>query len=457
MILKRFFFAFIMLSFLTASDPHFGNELNWQRIPKEDSSDVMELSWMSTDSFKSYLLDEDNRVSNQFPVTDFFYPSVNFWFLIYTQFGSNHAVIHDRDNLSLIYKVLDFSSLHKKGLSRNIVYVLQNKITQERLNELRSHLYFLSENPFSLGKEAKTVYRILKEAKIQIPIKKNDRRVFFKKLRDNIRTQTGQKNFIKEGIVRSLPYKPFLNKYFNKMGLPTELLAIPFLESSFNPKAESKVGALGAWQFMPLIASYYVPKKSLRPPLDYRSNVGVISVAAGHLMKENFQLMKSWDLAVTAYNSGTKHLLKTKRELSPKNNKINLEMIIKNSDSKHFGFASKNFYSEFLALVHALAYEEELFDEIHTNDRYNVNEELELYLSKCLLKLDSVLSKAQLEDINYHNHHLGSVTSFPKATILASKESLPSSKFFKISIETMTKTKPKEWLRFIGNQSCSTR
>lgn len=172
MIWKRFLFASLMLIFFTASDPHFGNDLSWEKIPKEDSSDVKELSWMFTDSFKSYLLDEDNRVSDQFPVADFFYPSVNFWFLIYTQFGSNHVVIHDRDNLSLIYKVLDFSSLHSKGLSKNIVYVLQNKITQERLDELRTHLYFLSENPFSLGKEAKNVYRILKEAKIQIPIKR---------------------------------------------------------------------------------------------------------------------------------------------------------------------------------------------------------------------------------------------------------------------------------------------
>jgi membrane-bound lytic murein transglycosylase D len=457
MIWKNFALAFLMLVFFTSSDPHFGNDLSWQKFPKEDSSDVKELTWMSTDSFKTYLLDEENKVSDQFPVTNFFYPSVNFWFLIYTQFSSNHVVIHDRDNLSLIYKVLDFSSLHKKGLSNNIVYVLQNKITQERLDELRSHLYFLSENPFSLGKEAKNVYRILKEAKITIPIKKRDRRNFFQRLRANIRTQTGQKNFIKDGIVRSLPYKPFLNKFFSKMGLPTELLAIPFLESSFNPKAESKVGALGAWQFMPLIASYYVPKKSLRPPMDYRANVGVISVAAGHLMKENFQLLKSWDLAVTAYNSGTKHLLKTRRELSPKMKKINLEMIIKNSDSKHFGFASKNFYSEFLALVHALAYEEELFDEIHKNDRHNVDDDLDLYLSKCLIKIESILNSDQLDDINYHNHHLGTTVSFPKATIFASKEALPGSKFLKISLDSMTKSKPKDWSNFLGHQSCSTR
>src|SRR5690606_910794 len=155
---------------------------------------------------------------------------------------------------------------------------------------------------------------------------------------------TGQKNFIKSGIVESLPYQSFLFRLFADKKLPKELLAIPFLESSFNPRAHSKVSAAGAWQFMPLISSYFLPKRTTI--LDYRFNVGLSSLAAAKLLDENHRILKSWDLAVTAYNSGTKHLLKTKREL--KRPDVTLEDVIKHSDSKHFGFASKNFYSEFL-------------------------------------------------------------------------------------------------------------
>jgi membrane-bound lytic murein transglycosylase D len=358
MIIKYLVFATLMLCCITSSDPYFGTDLSWRKIPPAQKDDVTELAWMSTDSFKTYLMDEDNRVSNKFAVTKYYYPTVNFWFLVYTQFDSSNVVIHDKSNLSLIYKVLDFSSLHEKKLNKNILYVLQQKISNERINKIKNDLKDLSRDPFSLSHDAKSIYRTLKEAGIALPIKKLDRQAFFNKLKDNIRTQTGQRNFIKDGIIRSLPYKTFLNKYFAEHKLPPELLAVPFLESSFNPKAESRVGAMGTWQFMPLIASYYVPKKSLSPQYDYRSNVGVISVAAAYLMKENFQLMKSWDMAVTAYNSGTKHLLKTKRELASTKKDVNLEAVIKHSDSQHFGFASKNFYSEFLALVHALAYEE---------------------------------------------------------------------------------------------------
>jgi membrane-bound lytic murein transglycosylase D len=458
MIIKYLVFATLMLCCITSSDPYFGTDLSWRKIPPAQKDDVTELAWMSTDSFKTYLMDEDNRVSNKFTVTKYYYPTVNFWFLVYTQFDSSNVVIHDKSNLSLIYKVLDFSSLHEKKLNKNILYVLQQKISNERINKIKNDLKDLSRDPFSLSHDAKSIYRTLKEAGIALPIKKLDRQAFFNKLKDNIRTQTGQRNFIKDGIIRSLPYKTFLNKYFAEHKLPPELLAVPFLESSFNPKAESRVGAMGTWQFMPLIASYYVPKKSLSPQYDYRSNVGVISVAAAYLMKENFQLMKSWDMAVTAYNSGTKHLLKTKRELASTKKDVNLEAVIKHSDSQHFGFASKNFYSEFLALVHALAYEEELFSDIHRDDRYNMEDDLDFYVTKCSMKLDKNLDTTQMDDVLYHNHQINQAKQpYPRGMIITSKEKLPGSKFFKLSLKHMMDFKPKDWSKLLKNQSCSTK
>lgn len=458
MILKYLVITIFTLFLVTSSDHHFGTELSWTKAPKEDPEDVREMAWMSTDAFRTFLEDDDDRVSDLFTVTDYYYPMVNFWFMIYTQFESSQVVIHDKVDLNLIYKVLDFSQLHHKGLNRNILYVLQQKHSEDKINEIKEDLKFLAHNPFSLEPRAKAIYRILKEAKINLPIKQLERQAFFNRMRENIRTQTGQRNFIKDGIIRSLPYQPFLKKYFTAKELPPELLAIPFLESSFNPRAESKVGALGTWQFMPLIASYYVPKKSISPQFDYRSNIGVISVAASFLMKENFKIMKSWDLAVTAYNSGPKHLLKTKRELASSLSEIDLEAIIKHSDSPHFGFASKNFYSEFLALVHALAYEEEIFAGLHREDRYNVNEILDFYLLKCSQRLDKILSKAQLDDVLYYNHHITKPqSSYSRGVIVTSKEKLPANKFLKLKFNQILSTKPKDWIKFLGNQSCSTK
>jgi hypothetical protein len=113
MIVRYLLLLPIILFCFTASDPHFG-----YKHPQKDinSSQVKELPWMSITAFEKYLRDHDDRVSDEFIVSDYFYPTVNFWFLIYTQFTSNHVVLHDKNNLSLIYKVLDFSQLKAQGL-----------------------------------------------------------------------------------------------------------------------------------------------------------------------------------------------------------------------------------------------------------------------------------------------------------------------------------------------------
>lgn len=454
MILKYSILGILALFILTASDPYFGVELSFRPAPKEEAGDVRERMWMKTDAMKPYLEDYDNRVSDIFKFNKFYYPNVHFWFLIYTQFESSSVVLHDKTNLSLIYKVLDFSALVKKGLSRNTRYVLQQKIANEKEDELRADLALLAKDPFSLTPESKKIYHLLKQAGIRVPVGKIERKNFFLKLRDNLRTQTGQKDFIRAGVKRSLVYQPFLKKYFMERNLPTELLAVPFLESSFNPRAHSKANALGVWQFMPLIASYFLPKRTLH--IDYRSNVGVSSLSASWLMSENIKIMKSWDLAVTAYNSGTKHLLKTKRELAVE--RVSLEAIIKHSDSQHFGFASKNFYSEFLALAHTLAYEEELFEELHEAERTDASDDLRFFLAKCSMRLSKDIPVKFHEEIEYYNHHLKDLSNtISRSTIVTTKSQLPSGKFLEIEYKNLLKLKPKDWEKLVRGYSCSTR
>jgi membrane-bound lytic murein transglycosylase D len=453
MIFKYLVLSILTVWLVTASDPFFGIMLTTETYIPDTKPTVREHNWMKTTAFDKYLHDDDERVSDTFKLTPYYYPTVQFWFLIYTQFESTQVLVHDKNNLSIIYKILDFSSFRENQMNRNIHYVLQQKLTKEKVKAIKQTLAHLGKDPFSLKPEAKNMYRLLKNAGAQIPIKKLDRSAFFNQLRDNIRSQTGQKDFIREGVIRSLPYQGFLGNYFKERELPKELLAVPFLESSFNPRAHSKVNALGIWQFMPLIASYYMPKRSV---IDYRSNIGVASISAAFLMQENFKIMKSWDLAVTAYNSGTKHLLKTKRQMASSD--IDLEDIIKGSDSDHFGFASKNFYSEFLALTYSLAYREELFEGIHSHDRPDVNQDLRFFMLKCSLRLDKNLDKDALDDVEFHNQQFKDLTkTHPRASIVTTKGQLPSSKFLELNFKQILNKKPKDWESLLKNQSCSTR
>ena len=117
MIGKYLAFALVASVLVTASDPYFGTDLSWYESPKEERGDVREIAWKSPHTVMPYLTDRENRVDDIFQVSPYYYPNVAFWFLVYTQFESSSVVLHDKNNLSLIYKVLDFSSLHASGLS----------------------------------------------------------------------------------------------------------------------------------------------------------------------------------------------------------------------------------------------------------------------------------------------------------------------------------------------------
>lgn len=455
MIAKYVVLAILSLFLVTSSDPYFGFELGKRVSPSKAEDEVTELRFFSQQESISYLRDRDSRVNSLFKIDDFYFPNVKFWFFIYTQLESTQVAIHDRNDLSIIYKVLDFSSLSQKGLNSNTLFILQQKLSQERVTEIKKILHRLTQNPTILDAETREIHRALRSAGVQLPQSTKDRSAFFKELRDNLRIQTGQRNFIRAGLERSLPYQAFLGSYFEDRGLPKELTAIPFLESSFNPRAHSRVSALGVWQFMPLIASYYLPKRT--PLIDYRSNVGLSSIAAARLLSENHRILKKWDLTVTSYNSGTKHLVKSRRKLASLDD-INLEAIIRHSSSSAFGFASKNFYSEFLALVHVLAYEDELFPEIRASKRSDAEDGLVFSISKCPMRIDKELDKDFLEEIDFYNDQIRELKKiWPKGTIFTSKRRLPASKFFEVGGKNLVKIKPKDWPGLVRNQSCSTR
>jgi membrane-bound lytic murein transglycosylase D len=135
-----------------------------------------------------------------------------------------------------------------------------------------------------------------------------------------------------------------MQKIFREEGLPIELAYLPFVESSFNVRARSSAGAVGMWQFM-----VDTGKKFLRinDAFDERRDPLVSTRAAARLLKQNYALLGNWPLAITAYNHGTEGIFRAISSVESNN----LVDIIKHYESPTFGFASKNFYAEFVAAV----------------------------------------------------------------------------------------------------------
>jgi membrane-bound lytic murein transglycosylase D len=126
--------------------------------------------------------------------------------------------------------------------------------------------------------------------------------------------------------------------------LPVELAYLPLVESSFNVRARSSVGAVGMWQFMPETG-----KKFMRvdTAVDERRDPMASTRAAARLLKENYRILGNWPLAITAYNHGTEGIFRGIKAVESDD----LVDLMRGYQSPTFGFASKNFYAEFLAVV----------------------------------------------------------------------------------------------------------
>src|SRR5690606_30924180 len=120
----------------------------------------------------------------------------------------------------------------------------------------------------------------------------------------------------------------------------------------------SRVGASGIWQFMNSTGKSFM---TVNKYIDERKSPFKATEAAAKLLKENHMILKrSWPLAVTAWNHGPPGV----RRAMKKTNTTDLGEIISHP-AKTFDFASKNFYSEFLAALYVEKYQDKLFDNLH--------------------------------------------------------------------------------------------
>jgi membrane-bound lytic murein transglycosylase D len=163
----------------------------------------------------------------------------------------------------------------------------------------------------------------------------------FKEAARNVRIQFGMADRFRQGLIASGRYMQHMQETFESHGLPLELLVLPHVESSFDVKAYSKMGAAGIWQFTRSTGRRYL---KINYSVDQRSDPFLATEAAAKLLKKNFKDLGSWPLAITAYNHGRYGMLRAKKKHGG-----DLMDIIENHNSRRFGFASKNFYAEFLA------------------------------------------------------------------------------------------------------------
>lgn len=261
---------------------------------------------------------------------------IDFWKLVFSQTSKNQMLLHDERYPWVIYKTLDFS-----GLDRN-TYQGRKRIRRIEAREkqaIAKQLLGLSRamrkgNPLSA-----------KQQSLLAKFGELGGKSLYLDAAKRIRGQAGLKEKFERAIQRSGEYLPHMEKIFADAGLPLSLTRLPFVESSFNVGAYSRSAAAGIWQFIPGSARQF----SLRmdDAFDARRDPLYATHAAAKHLKLDYKLLQDWPLAVTAYNYGRAGVLRATKKVG----KPSLPKLIDEFKSRRFGFASQNFYAEFVAAV----------------------------------------------------------------------------------------------------------
>ena len=97
-------------------------------------------------------------------------------------------------------------------------------------------------------------------------------------------------------------YFPMFEETLDKYDLPLEIKYLAIVESALNPRAKSRVGATGLWQFMYSTGRLY--GLDVSSYVDERSDPVLATEAACKYLARLYDIFGDWDLALAAYNSG---------------------------------------------------------------------------------------------------------------------------------------------------------
>jgi len=259
---------------------------------------------------------------------------IGFWKKVFAQYGADDVIIHDRIFVNLIY-----------GVTAKATQEAKIAEVQSALREIQSNL----GTPNTLSPRATHIFSAIVTEGLPLSSSLID------DLIANIHTQIGIKERFRDGIIRSGRYVEKFREIMRDHDLPAELALLPLVESSFQ-NARSKAGAVGVWQFMKSTGKLYM---KITSKVDERLDPIRSSETAAHFLRDNYRVLGAWPLAITAYNHGRGGMYQAQ-----KLHGSDLLAIIDGYRGPAFGYASMNFYSEFLAAVEVYENYPEYFGEL---------------------------------------------------------------------------------------------
>ena len=280
----------------------------------------------------------------EFPTGEVVDAQASFWTNVYGRWSLSQVAVHDKACPALVYEVVDLP-----GVAGEAYTPAQEAFVQDVRASWEGRLAAI-EGKVDAG----------------VPLE-DDEKALALRVSDacgtdalrgaslRLRSQRGLRERFRRGLAVSARYDARFREIFRSAGLPEDLALLPHVESSFQHTARSSAGAVGVWQF-----TRSTGRKFLRvnAAVDERLDPVASARGAARYLREAHDVLGSWPLALTSYNHGVAGMARARAQFGD-----DFEAIVRAYDAPSFGFASKNFYAEFLAAREVATHPEVYFPE----------------------------------------------------------------------------------------------
>ena len=160
---------------------------------------------------------------------------------------------------------------------------------------------------------------------------------------------TRKRGLMERMLTASQFYFPLFEQELDNFDVPLEVKYLSIVESALNPKARSRVGATGLWQFMFATGKMY--GLNVSSYVDERRDPIASTTAAAKYLKKLHEIFNDWDLALAAYNSGPGNVNKAIRRSGGYKNYWNIR--------RNLPRETAGYVPAFLATMYLFEYAEE--------------------------------------------------------------------------------------------------
>ncbi|WP_373497581.1 transglycosylase SLT domain-containing protein [Aquiflexum sp.] len=215
------------------------------------------------------------------------------------------------------------------------------------------------------------------------------------------------REYTKMVLQRQDIYFPLFEQTLAEYNMPDDIKFLAIIESGLNPKAKSRVGAMGLWQFMPATGKMY--SLDVNRDIDDRMDPEMSTDAAAKYLKSLYRMFGNWELALAAYNCGPGNVRKAIRKSGGKTTFWEVY--------NHLPKETRSYVPQFQAMMYVLRHTEDhnfilenptypiVYEKIRFNQELDL-EQLAYITGICIEDLEQLNPSVQNRLIPTSNRHM---------------------------------------------------